>query len=172
MSWGHRSRLAGIVGLVAGTAVAGATYLLRRRRRGRSPDRTGERLETAVVDALCADEIAGACPIDVAAAGPGLIELSGRVPDQNTAARAAEVAGQVMGVHTVVNRLTVERTEQQWDSTRRRYFQGDPGLRASGWEGLRSGMGARRREEETDPARADDSQPGAEDAIGLDGGMR
>jgi hypothetical protein len=168
MLHGNRSLLAGIVGLAAGTAAAGGTYLLRRRLGARSVSGAHERLETEVVDALCDDEITSSFAIDVAAHGPGLIELSGRVPDQAAAWRAADTAQRVPGVHTVVNRLVIEQVEQQLEATRRRYNDGEPELRASAWEGMRSGMGARRQSAETDPARPDDSAGMVEDAIGQD----
>ena len=169
MSQENHALFAGVVGLAAATVSAGGTYLIRRRLGGRSPERSSERLEIAVVDALRADEVAGACLIDVAVLRPGLIELSGRVPDQDAAGRAAEVAQRVAGVHTVVNRLTAEQVERKLEVTRRRHDQGYPELRASGWEGMRSGMGARRQGEQTDPDRGDDSASMKEDAIGLDG---
>lgn len=168
----NRSLLAGIVGLAAGGAAAGGTFLIRRRMRGRSAEPGYDRLEIDVVDALCADEIAGSCAIDVAALGPGLVELTGRVPDQDAAGRAAAVAQRVAGVHTVVNRLVVERVEQQLEETRRRYGAGDPELRARRWDGVSSGMGARRQGAETDPDQGDDSQVAIEDAARMDDGMR
>jgi hypothetical protein len=119
MSHGNRSLLAGIVGLAAGTAAAGGTYLLRRRLGARSAGGAHERLETEVVDALCEDEIAGSLAIDVAALGPGLIELSGRVPDQSAGLRAAD--SNECPVHTVANRPLIEQVEQQLEATRRRY---------------------------------------------------
>jgi hypothetical protein len=168
----NRSLLAGLVGLAAGSAAAGGTFIIRRRLRGGPAEPGFDHLEIDVVDALCADEVAGSCAIDVAALGPGLIELTGRVPDQDAAGRAAAVAQRVAGVHTVVNRLVVERVEQQLEETRRRYGAGDPELRASGWEGMSSGMGARRQGAETDPDQADDSRAAIEDAIGVEGRVR
>jgi len=169
MSNSHRSVFAGIVGLAAGTAAAGGTFLLRRSWRQRSQAGVYESLEIAVVDALCADDVAGACPIDVAALGPGLIELTGTVPDEAAGARAAEVAQRVAGVHTVVNRLVVEQLEHRLAETRRRRAAGAAELSAGGWEGLNSGMGSRRLGDQTDPQADDDSQAMVEDAIGTDG---
>jgi hypothetical protein len=163
-----RNLFAGLVGLAAGTAAAGSTYLIRRRWGRAGQERVYESLEVDVVDALCADDVAGACPIDVAALGPGLIELTGTVPDEAAAARAAEVAQRVDGVHTVVNRLTVEVLEQHLAENRRRREAGAAALDARGWEGVRSGMGARRQGAGTDPGREDDSQEMIEDAIGSD----
>lgn len=168
----NRSLLAGIVGLAAGSAAAGGTFFIRRRMRGRPGEPGYDRLEIDVVDALCGDEIAGSCAIDVAALGPGLVELTGRVPDQEAAGRAAAVAQRVAGVHTVVNRLVVERVEQQLEETRRRYGEGDPELRARRWDGVSSGMGRQRQGADTDPDRTDDSQAAIEDAAGPDDGMR
>lgn len=169
---GSRNLLASLVGVVAGAAAASGTYWLRRRQRaGFGLDRGSVRLETDVVDALCEDEVAGACPIDVAALGPGIIELSGTVPDDGAAARAASVAQRVAGVHTVVNRLSIEQLERHLADTRRRHEAGAPELQQSGWEGMRSGMGAH-RQGPTDPALPDDSVEMTGDAIGLDGRIR
>jgi hypothetical protein len=170
---GSQNLLASLAGAVVGAAAAGGTYWLRRQRGpgGTGQDRANARLETEVVDALCEDEVAGACPIDVAAVGHGVIELSGTVPDDDAAERAAEVVQRVAGVHTVVNRLDIERVERQLADTRRRHEAGAPELQQSGWEGMRAGMGAR-RQGPTDPARADDSVDMKEDAIGLDGRIR
>jgi hypothetical protein len=172
MSTTSRNLYAGIVGLAAGTAAAGSTYFIRRRWARQNQERVYDHLEVDVVDALCADDVAGSCPIDVAALGPGLIELTGTVPDEAAATRAAEVAQRVDGVHTVVNRLTVEVLEQHLAENRRRRETGAAELNARGWEGVGSGMGARRQGEETDPNRDDDSQAMTEDAIGSDGRIR
>lgn len=170
---GRRNLLANLAGLALGTAAAGGTYWLRRRQRSRAGglDRESIQLETRVVDALCEDEVAGRCAIDVAALGHGIIELSGRVPDEAASDRAAAVAQRVEGVHTVVNRLELEQMERQLAETRRRREQGAPELTQHGWEGMRAGMGAR-RQGPTDPPRADDSVGMKEDAIGLDGRIR
>ena len=170
---GNGNLLANLVGLAAGAAAAGGTYWLRQRGRlgERRIDRVAERLEIDVVDALCGDEVTGTCPIDVAAIDHGIIELSGTVPDEAASERAAAVAQRVDGVHTVVNRLIAEKVERHLEDTRRRHEDGAPELNQSGWEGLRTGMGAR-RQGATDPARADDSTAMKEDAIGLDGRIR
>jgi hypothetical protein len=164
----QRNVFAGIVALAAATAAAGSTYFLRRTWRQRRADGVYEGLEVAVVDALCADDVAGACPIDVAALGPGIIELSGNVPDEAAGARAAEVAGRVDGVHTVVNRVTVERVERHLAETRRRRAAGEAQLSASGWEGLSSGMGSGRQGEQTEPSASADAPHMVENAIGAD----
>jgi len=83
-------------------------------RMARQPDRGSQRrtaldvLEEAAVDALRADEITGNCAIDVTAIAPGILELTGSVPDHDTAERAARVLHAVAGVRTVVNRLDTE----------------------------------------------------------------
>ena len=56
-------------------------------------------------------------------------------------------------VHTVVNRLTVEMLEQHLEDTRRRHEDGAPQLHERRWEGMGTGMGAR-RQGPTDPPRA------------------
>lgn len=170
---GRQNLLAGLVGVAVGAAAAGGTWWLRRRQHPgvRGLDRESARLEARVVDALCEDEVAGSCPIDVAALGHGVIELTGKVPDEGAADRAAEVAQRVEGVHTIVNRLEVELVERHLAETRRRREEGAPELNQHGWEGMRSGMGAR-RQGPTDPSRADDSTAMKEDSIGLDGRIR
>ena len=167
---GGSNLLAGLVGFAAGAAAAGGTWWLRRRQRAGAGglDRESARLEASVVDALCEDEVAGHCPIDVAALGHGIIELTGKVPDEGAADRAAEVAQRVDGVHTVVNRLEVELIERHLADTRRRREEGAPELNQHGWEGMRAGMGAH-RQGPTEPPRADDSAALTEDSIGLDG---
>lgn len=162
-----RSLLAGALGIGAGAAYA-AIRILGRRRQRPILDPALERLETRTVDALCADPVAGRCAIDVAALGPGVIELTGTVPDEEASDRAGAVAQRVSGVSTVVNRLTVEVLERHFEDTRRRHDAGDPSLQAAGWEGMRAGMGARRQGPQTDPDRSDDSQHQRTEAIRAD----
>lgn len=97
----QRNMFASIVGLAAGTAAASSTFFLRRALRQRSRAGVYEQLEVAVVDALCADDVAGACPIDVAAVGPGVIELSGTVPDEAAGARSPDRRSRCASPRTV-----------------------------------------------------------------------
>jgi len=138
-------------------ATAGGTYLLRRRLRRRSLFRASQRLAAAVASALPAADTAPGDSIQVVALGPGLVELSGRVSDQRAAERATEVAQRVPGVHTVVNRLSVEGVERQRAAARRRYYTDDPALRSGGWEGGHSGMGARRFDTDSGSVRGPDA---------------
>jgi hypothetical protein len=159
--------LAGALGVGAGAAYAAVRIMLRRRQERPRLDPELEQLETQTVDALCADAVTGRCAIDVAALGPGVIELTGTVPDESASDRAAEVTQRVSGVATVVNRLRVEVLEQHLEETRRRHDRGDPSLQAAGWEGMRGGMGAR-RQGPTEPDRADDAADMRASSIRLD----
>jgi hypothetical protein len=163
-----RSLLAGALGVGAGAAYAAVRILWRHRRERPHLDPALERLETQTVDALCADPVTGRCAIDVAALGPGVIELSGSVPDEDAGNRAADVTQRVPGVVTVVNRLRVEVLERHLEETRRRHYEGDASLQAAGWEGTRAGMGSRRQGAETDPSRRDDAADLRTDAIRSD----
>lgn len=160
-----RSLLAGTLGVGAGAAYAAVRMLLRRRQERPPLDPELEQLETDAVDALCADAVTGRCAIDVAALGPGVIELSGSVPDEAASDRAADVVQRVQGIATVVNRLRVEVLERHLEDTRRRRGAGEPALHASGWEGMRAGMGARRQGPQTEPARRDDAADLQNEAI-------
>jgi hypothetical protein len=142
--------------------------MLRRFQERSRLDPSLEQLETETVDALCADPVTGRCAIDVAALGPGVIELSGSVPDEDASDRAADVVQRVAGVATIVNRLRVEVLERHFEETKRRHDEGDPSLQAAGWEGMRAGMGARRQGSQTEPNRADDSVPLRENSIRRD----
>lgn len=72
------------------------------------PARRAERaLEARVLRAFENDRALGRRAIEIGAAGPAVIELSGWVHSPDEAVRAASVARQVDGVETVVDRLTV-----------------------------------------------------------------
>jgi hypothetical protein len=96
-----------IVGAAAGVGLA-AYALMRLARRGRAVPKLPpelDSLEEAAVEALRNDEVTGNCAIDVAAIAPGILELSGFVPDHDAAERAVRVLHALTGVRTVVNRL-------------------------------------------------------------------
>lgn len=69
-------------------------------------DADGE-LEAAVLDAFRMADVLKERPIDIGAAGAGVIELSGWVESESVSQRAADLARSVSGVVTVVNRLTI-----------------------------------------------------------------
>lgn len=152
------------VWVIAAGAAAGATAIsfavLRtlRRRRERPPLTTGlDYLEDAAVDVLRRDPQTGACAIDVAATGPGMIELTGVVPTHEVSQRAARLLHSLPGVRTVVNRLDTGALEQQLATNRTRRARGEPATRERQWYGVRVGTGRRRQSAETDPGRNDDT---------------
>lgn len=152
------------VWVIAAGAAAGATAIsfavLRtlRRRRESPPLVTGlDYLEDAAVDVLRRDPQTGGCPIDVAATGPGMIELTGVVPTHEISQRAARLLHSLPGVRTVVNRLDTGALEQQLATNRTRRARGEPATRERQWYGVRVGTGRRRQSADTDPARTDDT---------------
>jgi hypothetical protein len=71
-------------------------------------DRSTERaLEARVLDAFLDDEILRDRPVDIAAVGNGVIELTGTVRSLDEAARAASCARRVAGVSMVLNRVQI-----------------------------------------------------------------
>lgn len=155
-------RRAGVVALAVGTTLgaAAAVVLGIRARLRRSPDADHVspellQLETAVVDALVADDVAGRLPLEVEAIAAGIIELSGGVETEAEAHRAVEVAQRVAGVRTVLNRVDVGRVIANMDHARRRMEHGQN--RDAHWFGVGVGTGRRRQSHETDPPRRDDS---------------
>lgn len=106
------------VGLAAGLVVSELLgslnaerlrYALRRWRGKSSPTylEPGE-LERAVEEALKSDPATARLEIGVRAAGPGLVELTGTAPDEETRARAGARARATPGADIVVNRILVE----------------------------------------------------------------
>lgn len=148
------------VGAALGTVAAvylGVRQLRARRARRQETTSEFEHLEEATVEALRSDEVAGERPIDVAAIGDGIIELTGSVRDLAEAHHVVEVAQRVDGVHTVVNRLTLGELEHHLAETRGRFMAGDPRLHEVQHYGTRAGMGRRPQSRDTEPARSDDS---------------
>jgi hypothetical protein len=96
-----------IVGAAAGVGLAAYALmkLARKSRRGPKLPPELDMLEEAAVEALRNDEVTGNCAIDVAAIAPGILELTGFVPDHDASERAARVLHALHGVRTVVNRL-------------------------------------------------------------------
>jgi hypothetical protein len=73
-----------------------------------SRDRSAERaLESRVLSSFLDDEVLRDRPVDIAAVGSGVIELTGFVRSLDEAARAASRARQVPGVSMVLNRLEI-----------------------------------------------------------------
>jgi hypothetical protein len=140
----------------AGAAAYAITRMLRSRRAAQAVGVLA-RLEDAVVEALRRDATTGACAIDVAALGPGIIELSGVVPTQEVGQRAARLLHALTGVRTVVNRLEVGSLEDRLADNRQRRAEGEPALRDRQWYGVRVGTGRRRQSPDTDPDRPDDT---------------
>jgi len=144
------------VGAGAGAAAFTILRYARRRRAAGATDAL-DRLEEEAVDALRRDRLTGGCAIDVAALGPGIIELSGIVPTVEVGQRAARVLHAIDGVRTVVNRLETGSLEDRLAENRLRRAQGEPALRERQWYGMSVGTGRRRQAADTDPARDDDT---------------
>jgi hypothetical protein len=150
--------------MIGAGAAAGATAVawsvlrvVRTRRDAHRVEGELDALEDAAVEALRRDPVTGSCPIDVAAPSPGIIELSGRVPNRETGQRAARLLHAVPGVRTVVNRLAQGAAEAQIEHNRVRRERGDPYTLDRHWYGVRVGTGRRRQSPLTDPDRPDDT---------------
>jgi hypothetical protein len=145
-------------GAVAGASAISFAVLRIVRRRRRLPLTTDlDYLEDAAVDVLRRDPQTGGCAIDVAATGPGMIELTGVVPTHEIAQRAARLLHALPGVRTVINRLDTGALEQQLATNRGRRARGEPATRERQWYGVRVGTGRRRQSADTDPGRNDDT---------------
>lgn len=144
----------------AASATALAWSVLRLVRARRTSHRLADELdalEDAAVEVLRRDSVTGACAIDVSATSPGIIELSGRVPNREAGQRAARLLHAVPGVRTVVNRLEQGMVEEQLAENRARRARGEPPTRDRHWYGVRVGTGRRRQSPLTDPQRPDDA---------------
>jgi hypothetical protein len=154
----RRILLAIAVGAGAGaSAAAFAIMRLLRRRQDAAPYGVADMLEDAAIETLRSDRVTGSCAIDVAAIGPGIIELTGTVPSMDVAQRAARLLHSLEGVRTVVNRLQAGSLEQHLAENRERRAGGEPGLSDRRWLGMSVGMGRRRQSPSTEPDRPDDS---------------
>jgi len=146
------------VAVGAGASAAAFTILRYARRRRQAVATTElDQLEVSAVEALRRDRLTGSCAIDVAALGPGIIELSGVVPTLDIGQRAARLLHALDGVRTVVNRLETGTLEDKLADNRLRRAQGEPALRERQWYGMGVGTGRRRQSAETEPARDGDA---------------
>lgn len=149
-----RSETANLV-LAAGAVLTGAAVafaisrLLRSGPVARRLDLRG--LEKRVIQALLNDEVTKSQPIDIAAVGSGVVEVSGTVDQREHVRHVVELIDSVAGVHVVVNRLDVRGLEGQLRQNRKR----NEGQSAR-WYGGSVGIGKRRQSFTTDPARRDD----------------
>jgi hypothetical protein len=153
-TWAVAAGMAAGAGSMAFAVLRGVRTLRRRRARV-----VGEldALEDAAVDVLRRDSETGVCAIDVAALGPGILELSGSVPTHEVGRRAARLLHALAGVRTVISRLEVGAFEQRLANNRERLARGEPSTRERRWYGVRVGTGRRRQSYDTEPARADDT---------------
>jgi hypothetical protein len=146
-----------IGGVLAG--LAAAVFLTGRKRRERTPRSPDLRaLEDAVIRALRHDPSVRGRGIDVAAIAPGIIELTGLVESEAEGQHAVDVAHNVIGVRTVLNRLDAREVSQRMRP--RSALKG-----GSRWYGMSVGMGRRRQSRQTDPARRDDHADLVEEAL-------
>jgi osmotically-inducible protein OsmY len=120
-------------------------------------------LEERVLEAFNNDPILAERAIDIGAMGTGVIELAGWVESDDEAEHAMTLARGVPGVETVVNRLLVDDEEHQLGENLRRFQEGDPALKESGWEGQQVGTGKRRQGTSDEPDRHADPKPRLED---------
>ncbi|MBI4512799.1 MAG: BON domain-containing protein, partial [Gemmatimonadetes bacterium] len=99
--------LAALVGVVAGFAagVAIARVLARREAERMQESQDPEAVAGAVLAALGSDGALADRAIRVVALAPGIVELAGTVASRAEAVRAAQLAREVPGVRTILNRL-------------------------------------------------------------------
>jgi hypothetical protein len=118
--------IGGAVGAAAAAASYSIMYRLRRRRMPQVVARAIDELELAAVEALRRDAVTSGSPIDVAVLAPGMVELTGRVPDDATGQRAARLLHALPGVRTVINRLVAVAEEERLAENRARRERADP----------------------------------------------
>ncbi len=111
-----------------------------------------------VAEALQRDRTLGRRAVEVDSIAEGVIELTGAVETQDEARRAVQIAQGTRGVHTVVNRLTLEEEENHRQETQQRRADGAPELQERQHYGMGVGMGTRRQSPDTDPDRPSDKQ--------------
>ncbi len=75
-----------------------------------------ERLEHDLLDVLKGNPATRQLDLNVSALGGGLVELTGRAPDETTRELAADLARGVLGTEVVVNRILVEGTDTNGQS--------------------------------------------------------
>ena len=124
-------------------------------------------LEEEVLDAFENDAVLGERAIDIASVGTGVIELSGWVRNEAESRRAETVARRVVGVESVVNRLSseedVETQPPDDDEELRQPDEANEPLPGGRWEGQRVGTGRRRQGSSGDPDRHSDPKPELEE---------
>lgn len=143
-----------VLGVGAGLVVAaGIMAAIRASRKGRMAlNRELRALEKRVLRALRANRATREQPIDVEALGAGVIQLSGYVETTELAKEVVELVDRVPGVHAVFNRMDIRTVEARLrDNQHRNAARG--GTR---WYGGNVGIGRRRQNPATDPARRDD----------------
>jgi hypothetical protein len=160
-----------VLGVGAGLVVAaGILAAIRVSRQGRLALRREMRaLEKRVIRALRADNTARDQAIDVEALGAGVIELSGYVETEELAREVVDLVDRVPGVHAVFNRMDIRSVEARLRDNRTR----NSDRAGTRWYGGSVGIGRRRQNPATDPARRDDHadlkikalQPNREDVL-------
>jgi hypothetical protein len=132
-----------------------------------------EELEDRVLEAFRNDPLLSERAVDIGSLGEGIIELAGRVENDDEAQHAVTLAGGVPGVETVVNRMMVGAREEQLEDAARRVEDGDPSLTEARWEGMRVGTGKRRQGTSDEPDRhADPAVPLEDRWLGEDQAIR
>jgi hypothetical protein len=137
------------VALTGAVVVYGISRLLRSTPvRGRLDLRS---LEKRVIQVLLRDEATRSQPVDIAAVGAGVVEVSGSVATQQEARYIVDLIDGVPGVHAVLNRLEIRSVESRLKSNRTKNEGETPR-----WYGGSVGIGKRRQSYATDPSRRDD----------------
>jgi hypothetical protein len=143
-----------ILGVAAGVAItAGIFTAISLSRKGRNALRREMRgLEKRVIRALRAHPSTRDQAVDVEALGAGVVELSGYVETEDLAREVVELVDRVPGVHAVFNRLDVRSVEMRLNKNKQR----GAAREGTRWYGGSVGIGRRRQNPATDPARRDD----------------
>lgn len=143
-----------ILGAGAGLAVAAGIFAaFKFSRAGQQALRRELRtLERRVIKGLRQDPATRGQSVDVAALGAGVIELSGFVDTEELAHHVVQLVDGIPGVHAVFNRMDVKSVEARLRQNRGKLS----GRGGSRWYGGNVGIGRRRQNPATDPARRDD----------------
>jgi len=120
-------------------------------------------LEERVLEAFRNDPILAERAVDIGSLSDGIIELAGWVDTEEEAEHAVTLARGVPGVDTVVNRIAIGDEEQRFQSSARRFLEGDESLTEARWEGNRVGTGRRRQGRSTEQDRHADPRVPLED---------
>src|SRR5205814_4496767 len=102
-------------------------------------------LKERLLEAFRNDPTLSERAIDIGAVEDGIIELTGWVNSEEESHQAVVIARGVLGVDTVVNRLTIRTEENLFDDAAHRYEDGDPPFTERHWEGQQVGTGRRRQ---------------------------